>query len=473
MPSHRASARCSFLSVLLVVSLPADITTLQGAEPLRLGNQRQLFVDQYLIDTMTEGVSLQVQRPEPREVVLVTGEPWEGNTSAYYTILQDTDDDGSPLYRMYYRGSHAVNRKSAHEEVTCYAESRDGRRWNKPRLGLFDWEGSTDNNIVWRGIGTHCFAPFIDNNPHCPPEARYKALSRGRPVGQKGLYTYQSADGIHWKLSSDAPVITSGAFDSQNLGFWDPVLKQYVAYSRLFTNGVRAIQRSTSDDFVTWSDPVVLTYPGAPNQHLYTNAIRPCPGAPHIRIGFPTRYLPGTQQVEPVFMASRDGLTFARYDTAIIPQSAPQDRDGNRSNYMAHGLLSLPDFPEEWSVYATEAYYEGPDSRLRRFVYRKEGLVALAGTGEMLTKPILVTGDTLLLNSVCAAGGSIHVEVCDASGNVLPAWSRDDMQPITADHLNQQVRFNKSDSLSSLKGRTARFRLVLDNASVFAFQLAN
>lgn len=61
--------------------------------------------------------------------------------------------------------------------MTCYAESKDGIRWYKPKLGLFSQEGSKDNNIVWAGIGTHNFTPFKDANPDCTPEAKYKALA--------------------------------------------------------------------------------------------------------------------------------------------------------------------------------------------------------------------------------------------------------------------------------------------------------
>ena len=35
----------------------------------------------------------------------------------------------------------------------CYATSKDGVTWAKPELGLVEYEGSTANNILWRGIG--------------------------------------------------------------------------------------------------------------------------------------------------------------------------------------------------------------------------------------------------------------------------------------------------------------------------------
>ena len=32
--------------------------------------------------------------------------------------------------------------------LTCYAESQDGIVWEKPSLGRYEFEGSTDNNIL-------------------------------------------------------------------------------------------------------------------------------------------------------------------------------------------------------------------------------------------------------------------------------------------------------------------------------------
>ena len=93
-------------------------------------------------------------------------------------------------------------------------------------------------------------------------------------------------------------------------------------------------------------------------------------------------------------MVSRDGSTFRRYSEAIIPTTAPMNRDGNRSNYMAWGLVQLPG-DKEWSVYAKEAYYTGSGSRVRRFTYRADGLVALtagADGGEAITRPLSFSG---------------------------------------------------------------------------------
>jgi hypothetical protein len=439
--------------------------------PHDIGSRLELLADDALIEKLSGNAVQRLHQPVPHEVVLVTDKPWEGNTSAYYTIFQDGD-----LYRMYYRGSHfdEVKKAATHREVTCYAESRDGVDWKKPELGLFEFDGSRANNIVWDGIGTHCFTPFKDANPDCAPEARYKAVARGRPLGKKGLYIYRSPDAIHWTLMADEPAITTGAFDSQNLAFWDPERKLYVSYHRNFVNGVRAIMTCTSEDFVQWTEPVYLEYGDAPNQHLYTNAIMPYLRAPHIKIGFPTRYLPSEgSRVEPIFMISRDGLVFKRWNEALIPEDAPQDRNGNRSNYMARGLLQLPGSDRELSVYATEAYYTGPDSRIRRFSFRVDGFVSVHGetAGDtLLTRPLTFSGDQLVVNYQAAEKGSLRVEVqrgCD--GKPIKGLSLADCLPLEGDEIEQSIRW-RGGSLKGLSGKSVRLLFELRGADLYSLR---
>lgn len=436
---------------------------------LDITDRRELLVDDHLLERL-DGASILYHRPEPKEVVLTCDLPWEGNISAYYTLFQDGD-----RYRMYYRGAHfdTSTKKSAHPEFACYAESRDGVHWEKPKLGLVEFNGSRENNIVLAGEGTHNFTPFRDENPDCPPESKYKALAGD----SKGLKAYQSADGVHWKLIQDKPVITKGDFDSQNLAFWHPIQKRYIAYHRKSRDGVRDIMMSVSPNFTTWNDPRFLEYGLSEKEHLYTNAIRPYVRAPHLFIGFPTRFQPANQQVEPVFMSSRDGLNFRRSPSPIIPIDAPQDRDGNRSNYMTNGVLLLPQRDTELSVYATEAYYAGPGSRVRRFVYRVDGFASLhsRNQSQVITKPITFLGNDLYLNCKCSEGGSIRIEIQDQDGKAIEGYTLEQCLPINSDAFDEKVRWRSSSagdskSLKGLQNQPVKLRIQLQNADLFSFQ---
>ena len=443
-------------------------------EPVNLGSRRELFADDALIARVSGDVRQKLHQPVPCEVVLTTNAPWEGNTCAYYTIFRD-----GPLFRMYYRGSHwdTATRKAAHREVTCYAESRDGIHWTKPELGQFDFGGSRANNIILDGIGTHCFTAFKDSNPDCPPGARYKGISRGRPVGRKGLFLFHSPDGLRWSLTRREPVITEGAFDSQNLAFWDDHRGHYREYHRTFSNGIRAIMTSTSLDLLNWTKPTLLAYQqGLPSQHLYTNAVQPYSRAPHLLIGFPTRYLPGEgQRVEPTFMVSRDGRSFHRWLEPIIPENAPRDRTGNRSNYMAWGVVELPGRPRHLSVYASEAYYTGPDSRLRRFEYRKDGFVSLYSPkegGSLVTRPFRFTGKHLHLNYRSGRNGHLRVELQTPEGRTIPGFSLKECTLAPGDEIDQEVTWKNTPDLGMLAGAPIRLHVELKEADLFALRFS-
>jgi hypothetical protein len=445
------------ISVALLLLVAISPTAI-GAEPVDIGSRLELFIDDHLIGKTEGDVSRQLICPEPQEVVFETGEPWEGNTSGYYSLFQD----GS-TYRMIYRGwQHDAEMKATHKEVTCYAESQDGIHWTKPNLGLFEWNGSKDNNIVWLSPGTHNFTAFRDNNPAAPAEARYKAF--GGFGG--GLVPFASPDCINWKLVQDKPVITHGAFDSQNLAFWDTDREEYRAYWRYFGDGVRAIRTATSKDFMHWENEADLTYAdGTPNEHLYTNAVQKYFRAPYLFIGFPTRFEPKTQQVEPILMTSRDGVDFHRYADAVIPQSAPKDRDHNRSNYMAWGMFQLPGKPNEISVYGTENYYERTPGRVRRFVYRVDGFVALRGGtngGKATTKLLSFKGQNLLLNYVVNAGGSLIVEALNDIGDVIGK-----SKGLTGEAVDAPTVWEKKPDLAA---GIIQLRFIFKNADVYSMR---
>ncbi|MBK96932.1 MAG: hypothetical protein CMJ79_14640 [Planctomycetaceae bacterium] len=463
---------------LLLVTLPWSTL---AAEPIKIGNDIQLFGDSSLIESHVN-FHRKYHTPTPKEVSLTTDKPWEGNVSAYFTFLQDGDQ-----YRAYYRGSHydTTRKIVTHREVTCVATSKDGIHWEKPELGIWEFAGSKKNNIVWDGIGVHCFAPFVDENPACPVTERYKAVSRGlyvkgdftvpeRQKGVRGLYVFSSPDGLNWKLLSESPVITDGAFDSQNIAFWDTNKKKYVCYSRLFINGVRSIQYCESKDFMTWTKPTPISYAKDYHEHLYTNAIQQYPSNPKLYVGLPTRYLPDeNSRVEPIFMHSHDGRHFFRNNEPFIPESFPEDRSGNRSNYACRGILSLPHSDTTFSIYATEAYYTGSDSRVRRFEIRKDGFVSLHSTGQsqIVTKPILIEGDAIFLNNQTRGKGGIGVDLYDEKNQPIPGFSKYEADSLGGDAISNEVLWKQGRTLKELRGKAVKIHITYSNSDIYSLQI--
>jgi len=460
-PSGWVTVFCG-VALLGVVSCTAQT---QGEEETRnIGSRLELFVDEYLIESMN-GVTRELHSPERREVVIKFDRAWEGEISGMVTVLQD---DG--LYRMYYCAWGIVGPLDAPNpygtRVTCYAESRDGIHWNRPNLGLFEDEqtGTKDNNLVFKGAGltaqvADTFVPFKDTNPDCPPEARYKAVGRmftGMQPGFGGLLALKSPDGIHWSTMQDEPIIVSRGLDGQGGVSWDSVRGRYVEFERGgFRNGYRDIATHTSADFLNWSEFQWLDYGGAPAEQLYNNATFPYFRAPHIFVSFVMRFVPGRQAgndivgplSEAVFMSSRDGVKFDRsfMEGWIQPGLDPQNWGyGHGNNWPAWALVQTG--PEEMSVYWVEHWEQpGTPSQLRRGTLRMDGFVSVHANyagGEFTTKPLTFAGSELVMNYSTSAVGSVRVEIQDQEGNPIPGFT------LAGSRTRRVTRFLASRSLT-------------------------
>jgi hypothetical protein len=306
-----------------------------------------------------------------------------------------------------------------------------------------------------------------------------------------------------------------GAFDSQNLAFWDGARGEYRAYWRIFTAGVtdeknwkpsgyRAIRTATSPDFLHWSQQQDLVYDHSPPEHLYTNQVKPYHRAPHLLLGFPTRYvdrgwtdstraLPepadremrasgteryGTAITEGLLMASRDGVRFKRWNEAFLRPGI--EREGTwqyGQQYIAWHLVEtrskLPGAPSELSLYAGESYWTGDSSALRRYTLRLDGFVSVAAPaagGELFTRPFTFTGNRLLLNFSSSAAGGLEVEIQAPDGSACPGFALGDCQPVFGDAIERLVTWKTGPDVGSLAGKPVRLRFRLKDADLFAFR---
>ena len=455
-----------------------------------IGSRIEPFFDQWLISTM-DNLSLQLHHPIPEEVVFEFNKEWEGNTSGYVTIFKDKD-----VFKMYYRASNYDFKagKESHPVFVCCAESLDGIKWTRPKLNIIEFNDSRKNNIIWQGIGSHNFTPFIDTNPSVKKNEKYKAVGSYDGTGLKGLFGFVSEDGITWKLMKDTPILQEGKyviFDSQNIVFYDNLKNSYIAYHRGWTGGdykgYRAIMRSESKDFENWSESEFLEYQdNVEQEHLYTNAITPYFRAPHIYIGFPKRFVPERQKVQHqypgvsdgIFMTSRDGKKWKRWTEAFIRPGIQPERWINRNNMTAWGLLvtksKLNPGIDEISLYSSEAYYTDKN-RLRRFTIRLDGFVSINAKkqGQFVTHPIIFDGNNLVLNYSTSAAGFIKVEIQDIDGKPIKNYSINDCVEIYGDSIEEKVRWNNGDDVSKLKGKPVRLRFVMNDADLYSIRFKN
>ncbi|MFO8088106.1 MAG: hypothetical protein R6T91_09950, partial [Bacteroidales bacterium] len=165
----------------------------------------QLFTDEYLIDEM-DGASLRLHPPVPQETVLTLDRPWEGYLCGYPAIVPLEDG-----WRLYYRGWPDQDGIA----YVCMAESADGIEWERPELGVFEFDGATANNIMLSDEtmpgerGAHNFCPFLDTREGVPDSERYRAVAYGPNVGDRlhSLCAYASEDGVTWEpMNGGEPV---------------------------------------------------------------------------------------------------------------------------------------------------------------------------------------------------------------------------------------------------------------------------
>lgn len=494
---HIRLSRVAVLIVLVLwgVQCPRGEIQASEREPIDLGSRLELFVDHYLIDQRTD-VRIELARPRDEGEVLKFDQPWEGPFCGYCTVMFV---DGQ--YRVYYRGLPMARSDGSPRESTCVAFSEDGIHWAKPELGLYEVDGTRDNNVVLFESApiTHNFSPFVDERPGVADEERFKAVGG---TMNSGLFLYSSADGLQWTRMQEEPFLTKEVvpfpymFDSQNLMFWSEHEGKYVCYFRVFKDGIRRIARTDSEDLATWTPTVLMEYRHAggeaPLEHLYTNQTAPYFRAPHIYVSLAARFFPGRQVLsddeanelgvnpgyfkdtsDAVLQTTRGGDIYDRaaLEGFIRPGIGAQNWV-SRTNYPALNMVQTS--PTELSIYVNQDYAQ-PTAHLRRYSVRLDGLASVRADfsgGEFVTHPLTFSGDKLLLNFATSAAGGIQVEIQDDEGNALPGYGLSDCREVIGNEIARAVAWGESSDLRSLAGKKVRLRFVLRDADLYALQFA-
>ena len=474
---------------MIQASLLVAAAALQAAEgeAITIGQARQLFVDRHLIDA-TDGCELRLGVPRDEGPVFRFDAPWEGRFSAYSTVIAH---EGG--YLLYYRALAEAGADGSDRERTCVAVSDDGLEWRRPSLGLFEVDGDRDNNVVLAGEPpfSHNFSPFLDTRPGVPAGERFKALSG---IEASGLVGWRSPDGLRWERVQEAPLMTDGMFDSQNVAFWSAAEGCYVCYMRTWTGenytGFRSVSRSTSKDFLSWTGSTPMAFTGEGLEHIYTNQTHPYFRAPEVYIAIAARFMPGRAVldaasaerlgVDPgyfrdcsdaVLLTSRGGLTYDRtFREAFLRPGVGLENWVSRSNYPALNVVRTG--PAEMSLYVNQNYAQ-PTAALHRYSLRLDGFASLhAGFvgGVLTTKPLRFEGNALEVNYATSAAGGLRVEIVGADGEAIPGFSRDEARELIGNEVDGGARWTGDIDLGALEGRAVRLRFHLRDGDVYSWR---
>ena len=550
------NGKCSLWNPGLAVGAALWVAALAGCspnpspvrEPLRIGTAKQLFIDDRVVES-TVAVSRVLNRPvkHPGGPVLRPERKWEGNFAAVSSVIYDPED---ALFKMWYVPSlitagrppgpleeyESLLRASNYREdldLSCYAVSRDGVHWERPDLGLVEFEGSTRNNIISDrsvrsegGLYNSGRAPnaFRDHREQ-DPARRYKALGFARAAnGVTGLCVYFSPDGLAWKEYPGNPVMM-GTGDTHTVLGWDPSRKKYVAYLRpgwkdyreavaaydsippevraaslpshmldqlappAGNRRMRTIGFSSSDDFIRWTpiapalipdaaDPVDLQFYGMPAL-LYEG----------VYLGFPWVFRTNSLTMESHFAYSRGGREFQRLPDRgpFIPLGANGTWDDGcvyvRQPIVHDGKIWIYYLGVNWrhGVEDLLAEEENAEAAVGLATLPLDGFVSLdAGPnpGTVTTRPLIFEGNRLLVSFEDSQKGSagvdhhssLRVEVLDSNGDVIEGFGLEDAEPVTRTIAGQPVSWAGAVDLSSLAGQTVQLRFHLRNGKFYSFR---
>ena len=192
--------------------------------------------------------------PGMRAPVVVTrgeeGAPDAGKVRYYGTVIQI---DGQ--LHMWYAA--ASERKESGRRI-CYAVSDDGRSWTKPRLGLVEWNGSKDNNIVdlLDGKAVNAANPIIYDDQDPDPERRFKMVFESEVYGNCIAVAW-SPDGLSWTVPDWNPV--APMLEQAGLVRYNGVYYVNGQGGRHFGPG-RKLVTFASYDFRTWTQSSAMGF---------------------------------------------------------------------------------------------------------------------------------------------------------------------------------------------------------------------
>ncbi len=488
-----------------------------GAQDYFANPSKSLFVDDEQIEHM-EHVIRTLHNPafSNANPVLTPEKPWEGSVILQPgTVIYDTQEH---IFKMWYNSLATVSKPDI-EEFVCYATSTDGIHWKRPNLGLVEFHGSKDNNIIFKWASWT--VSVIKDIYAADPSKRYKlAYWNNYDQETKGMWVAFSPDGIHWTQEEHNPVVPMSASGDTFSVMQDPVTHKFWLYHKSVIMPIRKVSRLVSDDFVHWKDDEIVLEPDGsdqPDTEFY--GLSPFPYGNQY-LGFLWMFHTYSQQLDVQLVSSRDGQTWSRsvyrrvflplgfmkngyaghsFDSDMIMSVAPPALlngqlyiyySGHSAKHNANAIENEPNYKENSSQ--VEDSYVG---QIGLAQLPADGFVSLDATseGQVVTRPVRLEGSAMHImastGQVAAPGkqvnptwsdlfagtkdgeGEILVEVEDSEGRAIPGFSSEGCNPIRGVLSEKAVTWTGNKGLRDIDGQLVKFKFILRNAQLYSYSV--
>lgn len=484
--------------------------------PIRIDGGRQLFVDDFLVESATLQRTFHRPAVHPSSPVLVPQTPAELNRGAMPAAAMPSVmwDPADGLFKMWYMAGY--------DGGFAYAESEDGIAWRRPDLDVVP-----GTNLVLEtppGYIRNNATVWLDSGASSPAE-RFKMFAFFRagsgswprvrpqpmPTEEEVAWVFTSPDGIHWARRARTGTCgdNTALFPNPFRGTW--------AYSIRTFGGARGRLRSyyehaefvvgagwKAEDVREWlatderdrPDPELGLRPElykvdcAPYESLMVGLFGIYKGPPNHVVS--AQGIPKTVDLHTGF--SRDGLAWDRPDRSAFLAGSRRPGAWDRGYLQAAGGVCLV-VGDELRFYFSAfsgvspaqggGPYAGGSTALA--LLRRDGFASMDGPGvpmppithtgardpsagasapgQLTTRVVEFSGAHLFVN---ARAHALAVEVLEPGGAVIAGFAAADCVPFGGDSTRQRVAWRER-GLADLAGKPVRFRFLLDAGELYAF----
>lgn len=449
----------------------------------------QLFLDDTWIEE-TSFVSRQWHQPKKfPDPVLKPEHPWE----RWCPVMYGTVLHWRGKFRMWY---NCWTRDP--KPRVCYAESADGVAWEKPVLGVCEFDGSSKNNIALEGTTPERFIDDISivddpDDAEWPLKALFWEGTR-HDVKQPdwGIWAARSKDGVHWDRSLGLVLAHWGdRFNAASVR----LNGKYVVLGRAPGSRPHGRQawRTESADLIHWSEPkraLARDLEDPVNMEYYSATAFPYES---LTLGTIERMYMSPDRLDTELVWSYDdGCTWQRARTrpAFLAPSPHRAWDDTWVNLPTNGPIQHRG--RLWFYYSGRSGAHGVPYPFNHggiglALLRVDGFASIHAAerqGWLVTRPMSWADADLFVNvdprrdlsshpGFCS--GEVRVEVRAEANHALPGFAWDDCEPLrhnTASEPDSSARvvWRENKSLREMAGRRVRLAFRLRDAHLYSFR---